>query len=125
MVVKGDRFLDIQAFHDGEAHRVAIAELLVLILLDNRPGPPFVYLFRAAVCPATCVRKYRSPRALKLVVESRAGSARILCCKFFTGIRPSFGIGSPALPIIISNRRAVLLEVRVPYRAPRNGSKFS
>ncbi len=34
MFVKRDCFLDVQPFHDGEAHRVAIAERFVLILLD-------------------------------------------------------------------------------------------
>ena len=31
MVIKRDRFPDVQPFHDGKAHRIAIAELLVLI----------------------------------------------------------------------------------------------
>jgi hypothetical protein len=46
MVIKRDRFPDVQPFHDGKAHRIAIAELLVLIVLDDRSGPPFVCLFR-------------------------------------------------------------------------------
>src|SRR6266567_3947392 len=47
MVIKRDRFPDVQPCHDGKAHRIAIAELLVLILLDDRSGPPLVRLFRA------------------------------------------------------------------------------
>src|SRR5215813_8713431 len=47
MVIKRDRFPDIQSFHDGKAHRIAIAELLVLIVLDDRSGPPLVRLFCA------------------------------------------------------------------------------
>jgi hypothetical protein len=46
MVIKRDRFPDVQPFHDGKAHRIAIAELLVLKLLDDRSRPPFVRLFR-------------------------------------------------------------------------------
>jgi hypothetical protein len=60
-------------------------------------------------CRVACVRKYRSARALKLVVRSRAGGVRILCCRLFTGIRASFGIASPHLRTVIYNRRAVLL----------------
>jgi hypothetical protein len=47
MVIKGDRFPDVQPFHDGKAHRVAIAERLVFGLLDDGSGPAFVRLFRA------------------------------------------------------------------------------
>jgi hypothetical protein len=65
-------------------------------------------------CRVACVRKYRSARALKLVVRSRAGGIRISCCRLFTGIRASFGIASPHLRTVICNRRAVLLKIPVP-----------
>jgi len=42
MVIKRERFPDVQPFHDGKAHRIAIAERLVLIWLDNRSSLPFV-----------------------------------------------------------------------------------
>jgi hypothetical protein len=70
-------------------------------------------------CRAACVRKYRSARALKLVVRSRAGGVRIFCCRLFAGIRTSFGIASPHLRTIIYNRRAVLLNILVLHRAPQ------
>jgi hypothetical protein len=44
MVIKGDRFLEVQPCHDGKAHRIAIAEFLILILLDDRSRPPLVRL---------------------------------------------------------------------------------
>jgi hypothetical protein len=44
MVVKGDRFPEVQPFHDGKADRIAIAEFLILVLLDDRSRPPFVRL---------------------------------------------------------------------------------
>jgi hypothetical protein len=47
MVVKRARFPNVQPFHDGKAHRIAIAEVLVLIVLNDFPGPPFVFLYRA------------------------------------------------------------------------------
>ena len=47
MLVKRDRFLDVQPFHDGKAHRITIAEVLVMVVLNDLFGSPFVSLFSA------------------------------------------------------------------------------
>lgn len=47
MIVKGDHVLDVQPFHDRKTHCIAVAEGLVLIALNDDPGPPFVSLFSA------------------------------------------------------------------------------
>src|SRR5215470_671512 len=70
MVIKRDRFPDVQPFHDGKAHRIAIAELLVLIVLDDRSGPLLVRL-----CRTDDVRAFGDDRQQKVPgpVASHAG----------------------------------------------------
>ena len=47
MLVKRDRFLDVQPFHDGKTHRITIAEVLVMVMLNDLFVSPFVSLFSA------------------------------------------------------------------------------
>ena len=47
MIVKGDHVPDVQPFHDRKTHRIAVAEGLVLIALNDGSGPSFISLFGA------------------------------------------------------------------------------
>ena len=47
MIVKGDHILDVQPFHNCKTHRIAVAEGLVLIALNDGSGPTFVSFFGA------------------------------------------------------------------------------
>jgi hypothetical protein len=80
MLVKRDRFQDVQPFHDGKAHRVTIAERFVLVVLDNgrdtfaigvckpsgRKAEPGDQLLFATDTRSQCLRGFHTPEHTRL-----------------------------------------------------------